>query len=191
VSEKIYDKFVDAFISVFENLVIGPGSDPKTDVGPLINQKRLDFALELVADAQSKGAQLRTGGKRLTQGALSKGFFFSPAVLTNVPSQAKILLQEPFCPAAPIVAYSDPQQALDLANSLPYALASYVFTNSIKLAHFYTMGLKAGMVGLNQPGVSQAETPFGGLGDSGWGREGGLEGIEPFLFTKSISKSYQ
>jgi succinate-semialdehyde dehydrogenase/glutarate-semialdehyde dehydrogenase len=188
VHEKIYDKLVEKFVSVFAGLVVGPGLDPKTEMGPLINQRRLNAALDFIADAKASGAQVRIGGERLTRDGLDKGFFLAPTVLTSVPANAKILTQEPFCPIAPIVPFSTPAQALELANSLPYGLASYVYTGSLKLADTFTKGLNAGLVGLNQLALSQAETPFGGVGDSGWGREGGLEGIEPYLVTKFISK---
>jgi succinate-semialdehyde dehydrogenase/glutarate-semialdehyde dehydrogenase len=189
VQEKVYDLFVDLFSAAAKEIRIGPGLDPATQMGPLASPGRLKAAEEFVAEAEELGAGLQAGGRRLRGPLYDRGWFFQPTVLTDTPPQARILREEPFCPVAPIVRFRDFDEALEKANALPYGLASYVFTESLRTAHSASKALKAGLVGVNQISLSQAETPFGGVGDSGWGSEGGLEGLEEYLVTKFVSQA--
>ncbi|MCL2898407.1 NAD-dependent succinate-semialdehyde dehydrogenase [Brenneria tiliae] len=189
VQEQVYEHFVDVFTATAESITVGNGLDPDTVMGPLFNQKRLEAALGFVGNAISLGGKVLTGGKRLTGGDFDKGFFFPPTVLADLPSAARILREEPFCPVAPVIRFRKAEDALTEANSLPYGLAAYVFTESLKTADLVSRGLDSGLVGINQFSVSQAETPFGGVNDSGIGSEGGKETFDGYLRTKFIART--
>jgi succinate-semialdehyde dehydrogenase / glutarate-semialdehyde dehydrogenase len=182
VHERIVGRFTAAFVRETEQLVVGDGRDPATNVGPLSNRRRLEATEALIQDAVAKGAMVASGGKRSSQPV--RGFFFQPTVLTDVPAECRVLQEEPFAPIAPIVSFSSLDEALRLANETPYGLASYVFTNSLETAWRASEGLEAGMVGVNTTAVAFAEAPFGGVKLSGFGREGGSEGIAEYLVTK-------
>jgi succinate-semialdehyde dehydrogenase/glutarate-semialdehyde dehydrogenase len=188
VHKSVFDRFVEKFAEVFKNLAIGPGLEPASQMGPMFQEPGLQRALDLIEDAVGKGAALLTGGERLAERGLGKGYFLSPAALAGVRAGSRLLIEEPFCPVAPIMPFDDLSEALEAANGVGYGLAAYVFTKSLRDAGFLAKNLKAGMVGVNQTALSQAETPFGGVGDSGWGREGGLEGLEGYLAVKLVNQ---
>lgn len=188
VHEKIYEQFLEAFTLTAAGIAVGNGLDADTRMGPLFNDKRLAAALGFVEDALALGGRVITGGKRLTGAPFGKGYFFQPTVLADLPSEVRILREEPFCPVAPLIRFSKTEEALTRANSLPYGLAAYVFTGSLRTADFVSRSLEAGMVGINQTSLSQAETPFGGINDSGVGSEGGKESFDGYLTTKLINR---
>ncbi len=183
VHSSLYDAFVDAFLAATDRVVVGDGLDEGVTMGPLANPRRLKAMEELVADAVSRGAALRRGGERLDR----PGFFFAPTVLTDVPADARVMVEEPFGPIAPIVGFDDLDEALRIANSLPYGLAAYGFTRSSKTAETMIRGFEAGILSINHCGGSVHEAPSGGVKSSGYGREGGPEGLEAYLVTKRVS----
>jgi succinate-semialdehyde dehydrogenase/glutarate-semialdehyde dehydrogenase len=176
-------EFTDAMVAGAESLRVGDGLDGDVNLGPLAHPGRLAAMEALVKDAMSKGAKLLTGGARLDR----PGWFFQPTVLANVPPDAAIMQKEPFGPVAVINPFDDIESALQQANALPYALAAYAFTNDLAHAHLLSRRIDAGMVGINHYGISQPETPFGGLKQSGYGSESGAEGLLGYTDVKLIS----
>src|SRR3546814_8708846 len=141
---------------------------PISQMGPLAHERRVPTMTKFVEDAKKHGGKIALGGEPLDR----KGFFFSPTVVTDVPDDSMLMTEEPFGPVAPVVRFKDTDEVLRRANSLPFGLSSYVFTNSLQTATKVGNGLEAGMVNINQFGSALAETPFGGIKDSGIGREG-------------------
>jgi len=184
VQQKAYEQFLDKFTSVMASTLLGDGLDPKTQMGPLAHARRLDAMDSFVQDAFTRGAQVLTGGKRLD----GPGYFYPPTVVANPGDDSMLMQEEPFGPVAPVVPFRDVDEAIARANSLPYGLASYVFTGSLKTAHYATTRIEAGMVSVNHFGMSLAETPFGGVKDSGMGTEGGQETFDGYLTTKFITQ---
>jgi succinate-semialdehyde dehydrogenase/glutarate-semialdehyde dehydrogenase len=184
VHRSIAEPFREAFADTARNLRLGNGLDPEVEMGPLANPRRLKMAQSLVDDALGLGAKLLAGGGRPASPA--RGYFFSPTVLAHVPAEARILHEEPFVPVAPILEFDDLDEVLARANALRYGLAAYVFTRSLRSAERVADALEAGMVGINDFALASAEAPFGGVKESGMGREGGALGIREFLEAKMI-----
>lgn len=185
VADGVYGRFVERFTAGAELLRLGPGVDPDVDMGPLASHRRLAVMQRLVSDATSRGAALKTGGER----ARDRGYFFAPTVLADVPPDAQIMQEEPFGPVSALVPFTDIEQAIRRANETPYGLASYVFTGDPDLARTIADGLEAGLVGVNSAGIAGPAVPFGGVKDSGIGREGSLEGLLDSMVTKTVSTS--
>jgi len=185
VQEKNYNKFVERFVEYAKGLTLGDGLDKDTKMGPLANPRRLDAMESFVNDAKARGGKIAAGGNRHG----NQGFFFEPTVITDVPDDSKIMTEEPFGPLAPIVPFKTFDEVIERANSLPFGLASYAFTNSSATANAVGDAIQAGMVGINSVMVSTPETPFGGVKDSGYGSEGGIEGLQAYLNTKFISQA--
>ncbi|MEU4241689.1 NAD-dependent succinate-semialdehyde dehydrogenase [Actinoplanes sp. NPDC026619] len=183
VHEDVYDEFVTEFTAAAGRVVVGDGIEDGVTMGPMANPRRLKAMEELVADAVSRGATLLRGGERLDRA----GFFFAPTVLTDVPADALVMTEEPFGPIAPIVPFRDLDAALEIANSLPYGLAAYGFTRSSATAEKLIRGFEAGILSINHCGGSVSEAPSGGVKQSGYGKEGGPEGLEGYLVTKRVS----
>ncbi|MBP8149669.1 MAG: aldehyde dehydrogenase family protein, partial [Limnohabitans sp.] len=162
---------------------VGNGLTQGTTMGPLANERRLVAMQSLMQDARAKGATVVTGGERIG----TEGNFFAPTVLSNVPLNASVFNDEPFGPVAAIRPFEQIEDALAEANRLPYGLAGYAFTKSLKTAHLLSQRLDVGMLWVNQPAVAWPEMPFGGIKDSGYGSEGGPEALEAYLNTKSVS----
>lgn len=186
VHESLYAAFCQRFAEVANSLKVGPGVDPATEVGPMANRRGLDNAQRLIADALQHGARLIAGGGRPASMAGDKGYYLAPTALADVPEDALIMRHEPFAPVAPIAAFSSFDEAIRLANSTAYGLASYLFSNSLKTATLASEAIEAGMVGVNELGIASAEMPFGGVKESGMGREGGSLGIRDYLEPKFI-----
>jgi len=153
-------------------------------MGPLANTRRVEAMQMFVADAVEKGATLRTGGQRIG----TTGNFFQPTVLTGVPASARILNEEPFGPVVPIVPFASFDEVVKEANRLPYGLAAYAFTRSLKTANGIAAQIETGMLTMNHIGLSLPEVPFGGIKDSGYGTEGGADAIESYLNTKFVTQ---
>ncbi|MER5177654.1 NAD-dependent succinate-semialdehyde dehydrogenase [Streptomyces sp. NPDC002896] len=183
VHESLYENFTAEFVKAAEAVAVGDGLTEGTTMGPLANDRRLAALERLTADAVKRGATVRTGGTRLER----PGYFFAPTVLTDVPADAELMIEEPFGPIAPIVPFTDLNEALATANSLPYGLAAYTFTESAATAEYVTRALEAGILSVNHCGGSVHEAPSGGVKDSGYGREGGPEALDSYLITKRIS----
>lgn len=182
VHESIYQRFVAGFADRAKSLRLGHGLEDSTQMGPLINQRRLDAIEAIVADAEKKGARIECGGRR--PASQKKGFFFEPTVLSNVPDEALALAEENFGPIAAITQFSDPEDAYARANNSAYGLAAYVFTRDPARIREAVSRIEAGMVGVNSFAVAAAEVPFGGINASGMGREGGSEGVLDYLNVK-------
>jgi succinate-semialdehyde dehydrogenase/glutarate-semialdehyde dehydrogenase len=183
VHNAIKDEFTRAFVAHAEGLKLGDGLAEGTTLGPLANARRVTAMAKMVEDAQAKGAIVATGGKRVGDA----GNFFAPTILADVPLEASIFNDEPFGPVAGIRGFDSLEDAIAEANRLPYGLAGYAFTRSIKNAHLLMNRVEVGMLWINQPATPSAELPFGGVKDSGYGSEGGPEALEAYLNTKAIS----
>ncbi len=185
VERPAYDRFVEGFLKVTERLVVGDGLDPATRMGPLANARRVDAMERLVADAQSCGASVLHGGKRIGD----RGNFFQPTVLTNLKPQTAILHEEPFGPIVPIVPFDTFDEAVAESNRLPFGLAAYAYTSSLRTGQAYAAAVESGMVSINHQGLALPELPFGGIKDSGYGSEGGTEGLDAYLNTKLVTRA--
>ncbi len=183
VHEKVYDKFVGKFVDLAKGMKVGDGMDPSSTMGPLANPRRISAMESMMQDAQEKGAKAQTGGKRIG----NQGNFFEPTVLTDVPANARIMTEEPFGPVAVMMRFKDTDKMLTEANSLPFGLASYAFTKNGTTAAKVADALESGMVSINHFGIALPETPFGGIKDSGFGHEGGIEGLNAYLSAKFVS----
>jgi succinate-semialdehyde dehydrogenase/glutarate-semialdehyde dehydrogenase len=180
VAGSVADDFAARLAERMGSLKLGRGTEEDVDVGPLIDDDQRSKVRELVEDALSKGATAVVGGQAV-DGA---GYFFEPTVLGDVPGDARLLREEIFGPVAPVAGFGSEKDAVAAANDTEYGLVAYVYTRDLQRAFRVMEGLQYGMVGLNQGMVSNAAAPFGGVKQSGFGREGGSEGIEEYLETK-------
>src|SRR6478672_7392756 len=182
VHEAVADDFAAKFAAKMEEQVLGRGTEEGVTVGPLIDDKQLVKVRELVDDAKDKGASVVTGGS--TTG--DAGYFFQPTVLTGVPTEADMFREEIFGPVAPITTFSDDDKGVAMANDTEYGLVAYAYTTDLGRMIRVAEGLESGMVGINQGIISNPAAPFGGVKQSGFGREGGPEGIEEYLSVKYV-----
>jgi succinate-semialdehyde dehydrogenase/glutarate-semialdehyde dehydrogenase len=185
VHESLAAEFARRLAERMGALRVGRGTEPGTDVGPLIDEAQRGKVEELVGDAIERGAKTLIGGQRLD----GPGYFFAPTVLSGVADNSRVLREEIFGPVAPIATFSTEEQALAAANLTEYGLVAYVYTRDLARAFRVCEGIETGMVGLNQGVVSNAAAPFGGVKQSGFGREGGFEGIGEYLETKYVALS--
>jgi succinate-semialdehyde dehydrogenase/glutarate-semialdehyde dehydrogenase len=183
VHERVAEAFADKLAAKIGALKVGRGTDDGVAVGPLIDETQRSKVAELVDDAVAKGARVLTGGARI-DGA---GYFYEPTVLAGVPDDADLLSEEIFGPVAPITTFASDEEAIARANDTEYGLVSYIFTQDIDRAFKVIESLETGMIGLNQGMVSNAGAPFGGVKQSGFGREGGPEGLDEYLETKYVA----
>ncbi len=183
VAAPLLDEFTDRFVKKMGELNIGNGLDPSAKLGPLINPNQLTTVQELVDDAVAKGATVAIGG----QAPGGPGNFYPATVLTKVPANARILKEEVFGPVAPIVGFDTEEQGIAAANDTEYGLAAYIWTQSLDRALRVADAVEAGMVGVNRGVISDPAAPFGGVKESGFGREGGSEGIDEYLDVKYIA----
>lgn len=184
VQSSVYEAFVEKFTAAVNELEIGNGLEESTQIGPLINEKAIEKVAQHVDNAIANGATAVIGGSRLSD---TKGSFYRPTVLRDIQSDMLIMNEETFGPIAPIQAFETIEEAIDLANDTPYGLAAYVFTESVGKGTKLIEQLEYGIVGWNDGAPSAAQAPFGGMKESGVGREGGKEGIEGFLETQYVS----
>ncbi len=179
---------VDVFLGELNKRVsamkAGSGFESGISIGPLVNETAVEKVENQVNDAVKKGAIVNTGGKRLTENGLDKGSFFAPTVLSNVTPEMIIYREETFGPVAAVITYDDNDDLLKLANDTDYGLAAYVYSNNLSTAMKLFEGLNFGIIGINDINPTAAAAPFGGMKESGIGREGGSEGIEEYLETK-------
>jgi succinate-semialdehyde dehydrogenase/glutarate-semialdehyde dehydrogenase len=186
VHESLAPEFARRLAERMSVLKVGRGTEPDVDVGPLIDEAQRTKVSELVDDALTRGAQALTGGGPPSQSS-HPGYFFEPTVLTDVPDDARLLGEEIFGPVAPIATFASEEQALAAANRTDYGLVAYVYTRDLARAVRVCEGIESGMIGLNQGVVSNPAAPFGGVKQSGFGREGGFEGIDEYLETKYVA----
>jgi succinate-semialdehyde dehydrogenase/glutarate-semialdehyde dehydrogenase len=183
VADSVASEFTEKLAAKMGALKIGRGTDDDVEVGPLIDDKQRTKVSDLVQDAIGRGAHAVVGG-HARDGA---GYFYEPTVLTDVPDDAELLTEEIFGPVAPVKGFADEEAAIAAANHTEYGLVAYVYTSDLKRALRVVEKLETGMVGLNQGMVSNASAPFGGVKQSGFGREGGPEGIKEYLETKYVA----
>ncbi len=183
VDEAVYKPFAAAFAARAEAFRVGDGRDPATEIGPLANHRRLEAMETFVADAKAKGARVLAGGSRIG----NRGYYFPLTVLADVPDDARAMREEPFGPLALINPVKNIDEAIEKANTLPYGLAAYAFTHSASNADRLAEGVEVGNLSINHFVASSAETPFGGVKESGYGREGGTEGLEGYSVVKNVS----
>ncbi|HEY8592929.1 MAG TPA: NAD-dependent succinate-semialdehyde dehydrogenase [Sphingomicrobium sp.] len=184
VQEGIYDAFIKGFAERTAKVKVGSGLDEGSKMGPLANQRRPEAIDKLVEDARAKGAKVLAGGHRG-----NSGFFFEPTLLADVPLEADIMNTEPFGPVAVSRPFKDFDEAIEQANRLPYGLAAFAFTENGRRANLLGDAIEAGMVGINSFAISVADAPFGGVKDSGFGSEGGKEGLESYQVVKAIHQA--
>jgi succinate-semialdehyde dehydrogenase / glutarate-semialdehyde dehydrogenase len=183
IAGKIADEFAEKLAAKMGAMKLGRGVDEDVDVGPLIDDAQRTKVSDLVQDAIGRGAHAVVGG----QARDGAGYFYNPTVLTDIPDDAELLQEEIFGPVAPIKGFADEDEAIAAANNTEYGLVAYVFTSDLKRALRVCEKLETGMIGLNQGMVSNAQAPFGGVKQSGFGREGGPEGIKEYLETKYVA----
>jgi succinate-semialdehyde dehydrogenase/glutarate-semialdehyde dehydrogenase len=184
VQQGIYDAFIKGFAERTAKVKVGNGLEEGTKMGPLANQRRPDAIGKLVDDARSKGAKVLAGGE-----PGDGGFFFQPTLLADVPLEADIMNNEPFGPVAVSRPFADLDEAIEQANRLPYGLAAFAFTENGRRANILGDAIEAGMIGINTFAISGADTPFGGVKDSGFGSEGGKEGLETYQVVKAVHQA--
>jgi len=183
VEDKIYDQFTASFAEKAAAMKVGNGLDPANQMGPLANERRIAAMEILVADATAKGARIVAGGARIG----NRGYYFPLTVLADVPDDARAMREEPFGPLALLSRVRGLDEAIEKANSVPYGLAGYAFTNSARNADRLAESVEVGNLSINHLVASSAETPFGGVKDSGIGREGGVEGLQCYTVVKNVS----
>ena len=183
VERSIHDAFVEKFVARTKSLKVGYGLEEGVEIGPLIDEAGRDAALQFVEDAKEKGARLLCGGTAVE----GQGVFVTPAVLVDIPANARCLKEEIFAPLAPVVPFDTEEEAVALANDTEYGLAAYAFTNDLNRALRLGEQLEAGTLGINESVPATSNCPFGGFKQSGWGRELGSEGIEAYLETKHVA----
>ncbi|WP_077927773.1 NAD-dependent succinate-semialdehyde dehydrogenase [Wohlfahrtiimonas populi] len=186
VHKNVLVEFSEKFAAAAKALKMGNGMDESTDIGPLINKKGFDKVAAQIEDAKAKGASVLAGGNVIVN-AEKNTFFVEPTVLGNVTLDMDIMSDETFGPVAPIISFESIDEALAIANGTPFGLAAYYFTNNYKIGVYLQDHLDFGIIGWNDGLPSAAQVPFGGFKESGLGREGGIEGIEPYLETKYLS----
>ncbi|MFV0334635.1 MAG: NAD-dependent succinate-semialdehyde dehydrogenase [Tropicimonas sp.] len=189
VHESRYEAFASRFAEIACGLKIGSGLTESVQVGPMANRRGLETIERMVEDAVSRGAGLLAGGKR--PAGMEQGNFFEPTVLGRVPDDALVMNEEPFGPIAPITTFRDYDEVMERANALPFGLAGYVFSNDLSIATRASEDLECGMVGVNEMLLATAEAPFGGIKESGMGREGGSLGIHDYLNPKYVKMKLQ
>jgi succinate-semialdehyde dehydrogenase / glutarate-semialdehyde dehydrogenase len=200
VHESIAEEFATRMADRMAKLKVGRGTDPDVDVGPLIDERQRAVVAELVKDAVDRGAKVLCGGEAMSGSGApgvpasgdsardgGGGHFYAPTVLAAVPADARVLREEIFGPVAPIASFSTEEQAVSAANSTEYGLVAYLYTRDLARAFRVSEAIEAGMVGVNQGIVSNPAAPFGGVKQSGFGREGGFEGIDEYLETKYVA----
>ncbi|MEM6742875.1 MAG: NAD-dependent succinate-semialdehyde dehydrogenase [Pseudomonadota bacterium] len=185
VQENAYERFADAFVQQAEALKVGNGLEDGVQMGPLVADRRVDVMEDFVGEAVGHGAKVRVGGER----SGNQGNFWAPTVLTDVPRDAKIMNEEPFGPVAPMMPVKTIDEMIEEANRLTFGLAAYAFTSSGATANALAENVNTGLLAVNSVVVSTPETPFGGVNESGYGSEGGIEGIEAFLRTKFVTET--
>jgi succinate-semialdehyde dehydrogenase / glutarate-semialdehyde dehydrogenase len=183
VADKVADEFAEKLAGKLREMKVGRGTEEDVRVGPLIDDEQRSKVAELVEDAKGKGAEVLLGGTK-RDGA---GYFYDPTVLTDISPDARLLKEEIFGPVAPVVGFDEEEAAIAAANDTEYGLVAYVYTSDLKRAFRVCEKLQTGMVGLNQGMVSNAAAPFGGVKQSGFGREGGREGIDEYLSVKYVA----
>lgn len=185
VHKDVQKKFTEAAVEFAKGLKLGNGLDEGVEIGPMFEKRAMENTIAFVDDAKKTGAKVLTGGKRCDR--FPKGYFFEPTVLSNLSMEAKIMTEEPFAPIMPLMDFGKIDDVIRAANNTRYGLAAYVFTNDLTTALKMAEGLEAGIIGINDPVPAAPQCPFGGMKESGMGRENGHEGLEAYMETKYVS----
>ncbi len=185
IHEKISKDFTEAAVELTKKLKVGNGMEEGVQVGPMFEARALEKTAGLIDDARNRGAKVLTGGGRSTR--FDKGYWFEPTILREVDGAMRVMTEEPFAPVMPILDFSKLDDVIAAANNTPYGLAAYVFTNDLTVATRMAEGLEAGIIGINDPVPATPQCPFGGMKESGLGRELGIEGLDAYLETKYVS----
>jgi succinate-semialdehyde dehydrogenase / glutarate-semialdehyde dehydrogenase len=185
VHKDVEKKFTEAAVEFARGLKLGNGLETGIEIGPMFEQKAMQQTVDLVEDAKKCGAKILTGGKRADR--FTKGYFFEPTVITNVTDKVRMMTEEPFAPVMPLLDFSKIEDVIHAANNTRYGLAAYVFTNDLTVAWKMAEGLESGIIGINDPVPATPQCPFGGMKESGLGRELAHEGLEAYLETKYVS----
>lgn len=185
VHKDLHKKFTEVAVETARNLKLGNGLEPGIEIGPMFEKKAMENTLGLIEDARKAGAKVLTGGKRSDR--FEKGYFFEPTVLSNLSPESRIMTEEPFAPVMPLLDFSKVDEVIQAANNTRYGLAAYVFTNDLTVTWKMAEGLEAGIIGINEPVPAVPQCPFGGMKESGLGRELGHDGLEAYLETKYIA----
>ena len=186
IQEGAFDPFVEQFVEGYGKVKVGNGWEEGTQMGPLANDRRVPAIEAMIKDAVERGGKLLTGGNRIG----NRGNFFEPTVLSEVPTEAKIMNEEPFGPIVVINRFGTEEEVITEANRLPYGLAAYAFTRSAKTMQALGDRVETGMLSINHVGLSLPEVPFGGVQDSGYGTEGGADALEPYLVAKFVTQAF-
>ncbi len=184
VQRKVLDAFTEKFVGLTREIKVGNGLEAGTTMGPVANDRRIPALVDLIDDAVRGGATLSAGGKAVE----GPGYFFEPTVLSGLTPHMRIMNEEPFGPVALLVPFDTLEEAIAESNRVPFGLASYAFTTSMKTAQALSTYIEAGMLSINHQGIGLPEVPFGGIKDSGYGSEGGTEAIEAYLNTKLVTQ---
>ncbi len=184
VQRKVLDAFTEKFVGLTREIKVGNGLESGTTMGPVANDRRIPALVDLIEDAVGAGATLSAGGKAMN----GPGYFFEPTVLSGLTPAMRIMNEEPFGPVALLVPFDTVEEAIAESNRVPFGLASYAFTTSMKTAQALSTHIEAGMLSINHQGIGLPEVPFGGIKDSGYGSEGGTEAIEAYLNTKLVTQ---
>jgi succinate-semialdehyde dehydrogenase/glutarate-semialdehyde dehydrogenase len=187
VHDRIRKEFTEAAVEFSRALKIGNGLDPATEVGPLFEERNIRKTVEFIADATGKGAKVLAGGRKPEGDAYRRGYYYEPTVLTDISPGMRLTCEETFGPIMPLMYFDNVEAAIAAANDTTYGLASYVLTNDLRTAIRMAEGLEYGIIGINDTVPATAQCPFGGMKESGIGREGGHEGLECYLETKYVS----
>jgi succinate-semialdehyde dehydrogenase/glutarate-semialdehyde dehydrogenase len=183
VQRGVFDAFVEKFVGLTHEVKVGNGLEQGVTMGPVANERRIPALSALIKDACDNGATLHLGGTTID----GPGYFFQPTVLSGLTTEMRIMNEEPFGPVALLVPFDTVEDAVKESNRVPFGLASYAFTRSMKTAHILSTRIEAGMLSINHQGIGLVEVPFGGVKDSGYGSEGGTEAIEAYLNTKLVT----
>ncbi|WP_253073242.1 aldehyde dehydrogenase family protein [Komagataeibacter sp. FXV3] len=183
IEKGVFDELRTAYVACMRALVVGNGQRPGTQMGPLVSQRRLEAIEALVNEARDRGARMETGGMRLA----GPGYFYAPTVLTGLTVDMRIMNEEPFGPISLLCPFETLADAIAEANRLPYGLAAYAFTGSGAVAARLRDTVRTGMLTINHIGLSLPEIPFGGIGDSGYGSEGGSGALDAYLDTRLVT----
>ncbi|MFT9849746.1 NAD-dependent succinate-semialdehyde dehydrogenase [Aneurinibacillus sp. REN35] len=187
VHESVANEFTDKLVERLKKVKIGDGRNKDTEIGPLVNENGLNKVLEHIQDAEEKGGKIIYGGKRLTDGEYSQGFYCEPTVIAEATPEMKIYTEETFGPVVPIITFKEEAEVIELANDTQYGLAAYVYTQNNSRCFRMSEVLEYGIIGINDGAPTQTQAPFGGFKESGIGREGGRYAVEEFLETKFVS----
>lgn len=186
VQSKVYGTFLEKLTARVSALVVGPASNPASQIGPMINARAINKIEEHVNDAVARGARVLTGGQRLFTEQRAESTYYAPTVLADVDRAARCFHEETFGPVAPITSFETEAEVIEMANDSPFGLASYFYTNDMRRVHRITDALECGIVGVNEGALAAEAAPFGGVKDSGYGREGSVHGLEEYMHIKYV-----